>query len=65
MSSTTFAVKRDELKIAMERTFHAPREVVFKAYTDPNAIPKWWGLRNHEGGQDGRKSGRGVMLCLP
>lgn len=46
MSKTTFAVKRDELKVVMERTFDAPREAVFKAYTDPEAIPKWWGLRS-------------------
>lgn len=24
-----------------------PREVVFKAFADPNAIPRWWGLRRH------------------
>lgn len=29
----------------MERVFHAPRELVFKAHTDPNLIPKWWGRR--------------------
>jgi uncharacterized protein YndB with AHSA1/START domain len=42
----SFAVKRDELRAVMERTFDAPREAVFKAFTDPDAIPGWWGLRN-------------------
>jgi uncharacterized protein YndB with AHSA1/START domain len=32
-------------EIVMERVFNAPRELVFKAYTDPDLIPKWWGPR--------------------
>lgn len=45
MSKTSFVIKRDELKVVMERTFDAPLEAVFKAFIDPQAIPKWWGLR--------------------
>ena len=30
----------------MTRIFEAPRELVWKAHTDPNLIPKWWGPRN-------------------
>jgi len=41
-----FTIKRDELKVVMERTFDAPREAVFEAFIDPRAIPKWWGPRN-------------------
>jgi len=33
-------------EIVMERVFDAPRELVFKAYTEPTLIPKWWGQRN-------------------
>ena len=33
-------------EIVMTRIFDAPRELVFKAYTDPNLIPQWWGPRN-------------------
>jgi uncharacterized protein YndB with AHSA1/START domain len=29
----------------MTRVFDAPRELVFKAMTDPTLIPKWWGPR--------------------
>lgn len=29
----------------MMRLFDAPREAVFEAYTDPEIIPQWWGLR--------------------
>lgn len=45
MSNSTFTIKRDELKVVMERTFTAPREQVFRAFIDPQAIPKWWGPR--------------------
>ncbi len=30
-------------EIVMTRTFDAPRELVFKAFADPDLIPKWWG----------------------
>lgn len=32
-----------EREVALERTFDAPREKVFKAYTDPKEIAQWWG----------------------
>lgn len=32
-------------EIVMTRVFDAPRELVFNAYTDPEAVPQWWGLR--------------------
>lgn len=31
----------------MTRVFDAPRTLVFKAFTDPTLIPKWWGPRGH------------------
>lgn len=46
MSQTTFTVKREELTIIVERVFDAPREKVFKVFTDPTNLPKWWGPRN-------------------
>lgn len=30
-------------ELTLKRTFDAPRELVFKAWTDPNLISKWWG----------------------
>jgi uncharacterized protein YndB with AHSA1/START domain len=33
-------------EIRMERVFDAPRDLVFKVYTDPELIPEWWGLRD-------------------
>jgi uncharacterized protein YndB with AHSA1/START domain len=35
-----------DTEIEMTRVFDAPRELVFKAYTDPELIPKWWGQRS-------------------
>jgi uncharacterized protein YndB with AHSA1/START domain len=32
----------------MTRVFEAPRELVFRAYTDPALIPKWWGPRGSQ-----------------
>jgi uncharacterized protein YndB with AHSA1/START domain len=29
--------------ITMTREFNAPRDLVFRAFTDPALIPKWWG----------------------
>jgi uncharacterized protein YndB with AHSA1/START domain len=31
--------------IQMSREFDAPRELVWKALTDPQLIPQWWGQR--------------------
>jgi uncharacterized protein YndB with AHSA1/START domain len=32
-------------EIVTERIFDAPRERVWAAFTDPELIPRWWGLR--------------------
>ena len=29
--------------IRMWRDFDAPRELVFRAFTDPDLVPRWWG----------------------
>lgn len=36
-----------EREIHAERWFDAPRERVFKAFTDPELISRWWGPRGH------------------
>jgi uncharacterized protein YndB with AHSA1/START domain len=30
-------------ELNIKRTFNAPRELVFKAWTDPDLVAKWWG----------------------
>ncbi|MGA9921048.1 MAG: SRPBCC domain-containing protein [Candidatus Dormiibacterota bacterium] len=32
-------------EVVLTRTFDAPRELVFRAYTDPQLLPRWWGPR--------------------
>ena len=32
-------------EVIITREFDAPRQLVFKAYSDPNLIPQWWGPR--------------------
>jgi uncharacterized protein YndB with AHSA1/START domain len=32
-------------EIVTERVFDAPRELVFRAFVDPELIPQWWGRR--------------------
>jgi uncharacterized protein YndB with AHSA1/START domain len=33
--------------IRIERVFNAPRERVWKAFTDPNLVKQWWGRGNN------------------
>ena len=33
-------------EIVTERVFDAPRERAWAAFTDPDLIPRWWGLRS-------------------
>jgi uncharacterized protein YndB with AHSA1/START domain len=46
-ATTTLTVKSDT-ELVIERVFDAPRELVWKATTDPKAIPQWWGPRGFE-----------------
>jgi uncharacterized protein YndB with AHSA1/START domain len=45
-AASTMTLPSDR-EIVMTRAFDAPRELVFKAYTDPKAIPHWWGPRRY------------------
>lgn len=45
-SAATLTILSD-LEVVMTRIFDAPRELVFKAHTDPDLIPSWWGLRSN------------------
>lgn len=39
-STTIYSVEGD---LVYERVFDAPRDQVWQAFTDPEAIPRWWG----------------------
>jgi uncharacterized protein YndB with AHSA1/START domain len=46
-SSATTVTKRGDREIVITREVDAPRELVFKAITDPALIPQWWGPRRY------------------
>ncbi len=33
--------------LVLERTFNAPRDLVFKVWTDPKHLAKWWGPKDY------------------
>jgi len=45
-NKTTLTTPSDR-EITMTRVMNAPRELVFKAHTDPKLFSQWWGLRNN------------------
>ena len=45
--TTTLIAEPGKHIIIMLHCFNAPRELVFRAMTDPRHIPQWWGKRNH------------------
>ncbi|MEA2632622.1 MAG: hypothetical protein QOE66_2841 [Chloroflexota bacterium] len=43
LRTDTTRVYSEGTKLVFERTFDAPRELVWKAFTDPKLVPRWWG----------------------
>jgi len=48
----------NELEIRVERTFDAPRDHVYRVWTDPALIPQWWGESTVVEEMDVRPGGR-------
>ncbi len=46
MTKTILIAEPGKQELFSTRTFDAPPERVFKAYTDPALIPQWWGPRH-------------------
>src|SRR3984893_16378762 len=42
---TKIFVEPGKQEMVITREFDAPRELVFKAFTDPKLVPLWWGPR--------------------
>jgi len=42
-STPTTTIYSEGGELVFERTFDAPRERVWKAFTDPEIVPRWWG----------------------
>jgi len=47
MAKTEYQIEPGKQEIVVRRVFDAPRDLVFKACTDPNLIAKWWGPRRY------------------
>ncbi|MDQ6703481.1 MAG: SRPBCC domain-containing protein [Pseudomonadota bacterium] len=43
MTATTYANPSEDLVIIITRIFDAPRGLVFKMFTDPEHMARWWG----------------------
>lgn len=43
MSKLNVIAEPGKHEILMTREFDAPRDLVFKAFTDPTLVPRWWG----------------------
>ncbi len=43
MAKTTFSVDGEKLQVTIERVFDAPRELVWRALSDPKMVAQWWG----------------------
>jgi uncharacterized protein YndB with AHSA1/START domain len=46
MGKLTLVAEPGKHDILMSREFNAPRELVFRAFTDPALIPNWWGPKS-------------------
>ena len=42
-STPTTTITSDDGDLTFERVFDAPRERVWRAFTDPAIVPRWWG----------------------
>ena len=43
MADNEFVIDREKLEVRTSRVFKAPATRLWRAYTDPEQIPKWWG----------------------
>jgi uncharacterized protein YndB with AHSA1/START domain len=48
MSDMEVIIEPGKQDVVFKRSFDAPREIVYKALTDPALIPSWWGPRKYE-----------------
>lgn len=48
MADTEIIIEPGKQDIVFRRVFDAPRDIVFRALTDPSLVPNWWGPRDHE-----------------
>ncbi len=47
MAKTEYVIEPGKQEITITRSFDAPRELVFKAFTDPKLVAQWFGPRQY------------------
>jgi len=47
MEKTEYVIEPGKQEITITRIFEAPRELVFKAFTDPKVVAQWFGPREY------------------
>lgn len=47
MAKAEYQIEPGKQEIIITRVFDAPRELVFKAFTDPELFVQWWGPRKY------------------
>jgi uncharacterized protein YndB with AHSA1/START domain len=47
MEKTEYVIEPGKQEITITRVFDAPRELVFKAFTDPKVVAQWFGPREY------------------
>lgn len=47
MAKTEYVIEPGKQELTITRVFDAPRELVFKAFTDPKLFVQWWGPRKY------------------
>src|SRR5260370_41711281 len=48
MPKTEYEIEPGKQEIVSTTVLDAPRELVFRAYTDPKLFAQWWGPRRYE-----------------
>ncbi len=48
MAATMKFERVSDTEMTMERAFQAPRELVWRAYTEPEMLAQWWGPRTFQ-----------------
>jgi uncharacterized protein YndB with AHSA1/START domain len=48
MGDTEIIIEPGKQDVVFKRTFDAPRDIVFRALTDPALVPNWYGPRKYE-----------------
>ena len=64
MSDMEVIVEPGKQDVVFKRSFDAPRDIVYRALTDPKLIANWWGPRKYETIVDKMDAAAGRRVAL-